>query len=398
MALILKDIYENTKQLFQLDLIAGSNGLNRIMNWVYVAEDYTTSDFLRGGELIITTGVLCNNSSWLLHFLNHMIRQNTCGVILNIGQYIHPENITDEVLDFCNTHQFPLFLMPWHIHIYDITREYYNRIFIDTQKDMEISNAFLSLLHHTSDSNTAISILSEYHFQKNTPYYVTVFAVSNSQNLCSEPSYNLTGNKTLAHLIYGMLMYLSYPCHFIMRDHYFLLILQQECFPTVEHTIIQLQERIHYYHSELSFSIGIGGVVNDLCQLSTSYHQALAALKMGKHKCLKRYSYEDMGFFKLLLAIPDTAILNAYINSHLNTIREYDHKHNSNFSQTLYLYLLHSGSIQTVAELSFCHRNTINHRIHIIKETLGYRLEDPIIRFELIAAFLIEEYMKAEQL
>ena len=54
MALILGSIYEETRQRFQLTLAAGEAGLRSPVKWVYVAEDYTTADFLRGGELIIT--------------------------------------------------------------------------------------------------------------------------------------------------------------------------------------------------------------------------------------------------------------------------------------------------------------------------------------------------------
>ena len=37
-------------------MIAGKTGIDHIMNWVYVSEDSSTHDFLKGGELIITTG------------------------------------------------------------------------------------------------------------------------------------------------------------------------------------------------------------------------------------------------------------------------------------------------------------------------------------------------------
>lgn len=56
MSLLLQDIYSETKDNYHLELVCGAGGLNRLMNWVYVAEDIATTDFLHGGELIITTG------------------------------------------------------------------------------------------------------------------------------------------------------------------------------------------------------------------------------------------------------------------------------------------------------------------------------------------------------
>ena len=57
MSLLLQDIYSETKDNYHLKLVCGAGGLNRLMNWVYVAEDIATTDFLHGGELIITTGM-----------------------------------------------------------------------------------------------------------------------------------------------------------------------------------------------------------------------------------------------------------------------------------------------------------------------------------------------------
>ena len=57
MALLLKTIYRETKEKYKLRLLCGKKGLNSIMNWVYITEDIATSNFVQGGELIITTGI-----------------------------------------------------------------------------------------------------------------------------------------------------------------------------------------------------------------------------------------------------------------------------------------------------------------------------------------------------
>ncbi|MCD7838332.1 MAG: PucR family transcriptional regulator ligand-binding domain-containing protein, partial [Clostridiales bacterium] len=138
MALILGDVYRETKQQFQLRLVAGETGLGNVLKWVSVVEDASTFGFLRGGELLLTTGVvLCNQPGGLIHFLRRAVSRGTCGMIVNIGKYIGTENITQEVIDFCEEQQYPLFLLPWHIPFYDFTWEYYNRIFLDSRRNEE---------------------------------------------------------------------------------------------------------------------------------------------------------------------------------------------------------------------------------------------------------------------
>ena len=115
---------------------------------------------------------------------------------------------------------------------------------------------------------------------------------------------------------------------------------------------------------------------------------------MGIHKGLFCYLYEDMGFFKLLLAIPDRSVLEAFATKQLRVVHTYDAEHDSDLANTLYLYLLHQNSIQGAAQASFCHRNTVNHRIHLMKEQMGLDLDDATVCFELMCAFLIEEYLE----
>lgn len=178
-ALLLRDVYEDTRQRFQLQLLAGERGLTNCMRWVYVSEDYTTSEFLYGGELILTTGVLSGkDEGWLLKLLHSIFRQHACGLIVNEGPYLDRKSIPPEVLDFCNTEGFPLFAMPWHIHIYDITRDYCDRIFTDARRDEAIGRAFLTLLDREAAQGPALRLLADQGFAPQGPYYVVQLQIS----------------------------------------------------------------------------------------------------------------------------------------------------------------------------------------------------------------------------
>lgn len=393
MALILGDLYAETKNRFQLELIAGKAGLGGIIKWVYITEDYSTSDFLSGGELVLTTGVLSEGkTSWLLCFLHHIVVQHTCGLILNIGSYLRRENITQEVLDFCDEHRFPLFLMPWRIHFYDITRDYYSRLFLDARRNEEIDDALSVLLDPYAEHRTALAQLLDKHFPEEAPYFLIVLDLSHGEAPTPERSRNAISNQQLIDQIDSLLASKPFLCHSIVRSASFLLICQSKEPEPAEKLAIQILREIQDLYPDLSPAAGLGGRSSRLSKLSKSYEQALAALKTGQQgKSL--YRYQDMGFFKLLLGISDTELLQSYVDYYLRPIRVYDARHHRDFARTLYLYLLYRGSIQEVSKVSFCHRNTVNHRIQIIREQLGYRLDDPMVCFELMAAFQADDYL-----
>lgn len=73
-------------------------------------------------------------------------RRGTCGLILNTGRYIFEEDITDEIVRLCHLYSFPLFTMPWDTRIFDITHDYYNRIFEDSRDDGNMTAAFQNIL------------------------------------------------------------------------------------------------------------------------------------------------------------------------------------------------------------------------------------------------------------
>lgn len=150
----LNELYYATKTTYELQLLAGEDGLSVPVSWVYIAEDTANDSFFRPGQLLITTGLSASEDKgeWLLSFLRMAKDRGTSGLIVNTGRYISEEMIPDEVLQFCDIYGYPLFTMPWHIHIEDISRDYCSRILTDSKKpDYSLS----TLLGAVSDPDLA---------------------------------------------------------------------------------------------------------------------------------------------------------------------------------------------------------------------------------------------------
>ena len=86
MAIFLRDLYYDTKRKYNLNLISGGKGMENIVSWVYISEDISTSTFLNGGELIITTGVTSGErEDWLRAFIKELITTTTTGYLKTPG-------------------------------------------------------------------------------------------------------------------------------------------------------------------------------------------------------------------------------------------------------------------------------------------------------------------------
>lgn len=395
MSLVFQDIYHETQTRYHLNLLAGENGLSKLMSWVYISEDLNTSDFLLGGELVITTGVSSTSSRhWLYDFIKNMIDHDTCGVILNISKYIFPEDITQEILDLCNENDFPLLTMPWEIHIYDITRDYYNRIFLDTQTDTTISRAFVSVIRHDGDYAKSISVLEDSGFSVTGKYCICTLDTSMLHE-SSKTTHRTGGFSTENRLLFLLKKTLKKSrlrFHLAEIRNTLLFICNESQIARIQDLLDTACAAIAHACPDRSYHIGIGSIVSSLARLGSSHAQSLAAISMAKYHKTTQYSYENMGFFKILLAVNDRDLLSSFVEDQIGKVLAYDNAHSSNYTETLHQYLLCDGSIQAIATALFCHRNTINYRVHALKETFGYNLDDPQIRFHLLTAYLILEY------
>ena len=395
MSLLLQDIYSKTKNRFQLELVCGAKGLNRLMNWVYVAEDIATTDFLHGGELIITTGMGKQASSgWLSDFIRELFRQDTCGLILNTGMYLSEEDITPEIRNFCEEHSYPLFTMPWEIHIYDITRSYYNRIFRDTQSSDAVTEAVLDLISG-SGTEHALNILARSGFTPDRSYLAYCIHADG-------PEQEKQRFETAVKLELKVHFPGSHMCRF--REDILIVL---PCTGKPEHTVSEtgtpaglkdavreLAARISRSFSHWDIRSGLGSV-SGLSDFPRSFSQARFALAACAAAGEIFRAFDDLGFYKILFSVTDQRVLDNYWREKLGPVLVYDKAHKSCCLETLYQYLICSGSIQKIAGAMFCHRNTVSYRVRILRETLGLPLDNVQDRFELLAAFYARSFCES---
>lgn len=382
MALTLDTIYRSTSNKYNLKLIAGEGGLGKIMNWVYISEDISNGSFLRGGELVITTGVSAASPNWLHDFIQTMIAHNTSGIIINTGKYIQTEDIGEDILTLCNDNNFCLFTMPWNIHIYDITRDYYNRIFTETQADTTLSNAFLSIIRNDGDKEKSLLLLKE----------AGILSASECC-ICNIDLSSFPDKSRISFVLESFLLTQHAGCHTVPIGHSLLLVFHTSGSLDISDTLEKLMSRLDACFPSSEYAIGVSGT-GSLTELRDIYRQSSAAITMAKYTQNKKYFYDDMGFFRLLLAVKNNSLLESYAEEYLGTLIEYDRTHDSSYTETLHQYLLCDGSIQAVATKMFCHRNTINYRVKTLRENWDLNLDDPELRFQLMTSFLILDYLK----
>ena len=376
---------EEARAKYEMELIAGKGGEENTVRWVHMVEDREVPDFLHGGELIFTTGIgHIESDDRMLEFTRNLHAHGAAGVVFNIGPYI--KRIPPEVIIYADENDFPVFTLPWKVHIIDITYDFCGRIIENEKAEMSLMQAFKNLIFSPEKEDEYLPAIKKNGFAAASRY--RVFALTFfSGNGKKATSHVVAKNKTLLWRIFArsdspvaMFEYASS-----------LIVVKQNSPPKCVERITAAFERA-FQKSTITYKIGISDEGSGYLSVPYLYRQANSALVTAKYQNAAVKNYCDIGINRLILAVEDKDLLARYANDVLKPIADYDEKNGTDCLRLLRLYVENDSSVIAVAEISGVHRNTVNNRIKLIRELLEYELTENK-KAELILAFQIKDIL-----
>lgn len=373
----LADIFEYCREKYRLHLWGGYSGLTRMVTWFYLAEDLENLSYLREGELIITTGMgYTKDPAWISQVVDLLIERKASGLIINIGKYINKNDLSFRLREKCNKESFPVFLMPWEIHLADLTREISSQLFY-LEKDYDFITAlFGNLLFEDVKKTEYISQLEFFGFRNDSRYNVLAVA-----NLCSYMA--VRSRLDVMGLCYHILQ---------MEDIHSIIFVCPE-----DQTALDIADAIFAHYRTKRGNpikdgipvIGMGEAETSLSKVKFSFQNAISALKIARSENKNFFRFKELGSYQILLSIEDTDLLHRLKREYLEVIEDYDRENDMELLETLETYIQCKGSVNEAASRMFLHRNTVNYRMKKIRELLPFDMDDPDNYFMLKMAFYI---------
>lgn len=386
MSIQLKQLFQETAGTYELKLIAGGEGLSRELTWVQFCEDIANAGFFRGNELIITTGLCARNTEWLRSFLAELIRCHACGLIVNTGKYIQAADITEDIAALCEKERFPLFTMPWKIHLADIMQDYYNRLFLAQQREVSLTELMRTAIFQPEKTDECQRDF-KLRGLAGKPFYLVVFEPAGTDMFEKTEQQLLLSSKAFLNRL--RLPYII----FWQQNRLILLMLTAET-RILRDVLVQLLALYSRLLARACPACGSSSLQQDLRTLAVGHHEASAAAAIARLSGKEWLSFDEIGAYRLLFATNNIELLRHMHDSKLSALLAYDAQHHTQLYKTLRLYLFNNSSLQAAAKVTFTHRNTINYRITKIKELLGCNLDDSVERFEFMLAFYIADYLR----
>ena len=136
--------------------------------------------------------------------------------------------------------------------------------------------------------------------------------------------------------------------------------------------------------------IGAGTTVNRMKDIHRSYENAYTAYQLTKTTIPRNFlAYDELGIYKILTDVKETAIYPDFVREVLGRLQEYDRAHRTEYMKLLKAYFENDCSTVRAAEALYCHKNTLTYKLNKIKEVLGYDILSNENRVRIMVAFYI---------
>ena len=388
MAITIGQLYESVRNRGEITLVAGEEGLEHVVRWVHMVEGTDIASFLEGDEVAFTTGIALRDMKELTELVQHNQKQGAAAMVINVGPYI--EQIPKEVIDFGNRAKFPIFCVPWRVHMSNIMREFTTQINLDDMKKMEVEAAIKNAFFLPQNVDLYLPVLQKNGYKKDWSYCAAVFEAYDKKELRVD-------DKLVQKLFHYALEY--FHCYqkksVVLENNGTLVIV---CYNVTEEQVkeqfIHFQENIQkYLDKNLNCYFGIGRAVGSADRIGESFAQAEQVKHLQKKRKQKNclLTYSELGLYKLLFALENQGLLEEYYAETLGFLEKYDRLNETDFVYFLKKYFELGCSVQDVAASLHLHRNSVTYKLHKIEEILKLSVNQPYDRTRLMVALMIQE-------
>ncbi len=369
MAVTVKKLYKNATFLYGMNLVAGKGGMGNLVVWVHIVEDQNVAGFLHGGELVFTAGIMNQGGDWLLRFAQRLKRMGASAFVVNLGP--HTAEIPQEVADFCDQENLPLFTIPWETAMVDMTRDFCHRIMRDEHTEKNIASLFKNVLFKSGDVEGQITQLERYGFQRGSRFCFA--ALSTAEDADREPELQRVA-ETCARNLHDLFVSFSYADARI-------LVLVDYRDAEIEAFAQDFLARAGEHVPHESLYLGVSTNQEGIDEQGANFERALSAMHMARSRKEQLVFYERLGFYKLLCAVNDKSVLRGIYQETVAPIEKYDRENRTELLLLLQAFIELDGNLLQVAKNRFMHRNTVTNQLKKIKAVSGL---DPLAQTDIL--------------
>jgi purine catabolism regulator len=338
-----------------LELAAGHESAQAHVRWVHSTELPDPTPWLRGGELLLTTGLQLTETALQRDFIQRLADHRIAG--LGFGTGFAHKRLPAALVTAARKRAFPLFEVPYELPFIAITERAFaqlvNERYEMLQRNMAGDVLAEALTGHLYPEELQARLRP---FGIGEQVAVLAFALADPSAAASTLERALERERvhSLVAIRGGLL------CAVIDA-------LDQEPLELARGVRAELAARYGGVRAAASRAAPTHS-------LRLSFHEARCALeaaRLSNGQAPEVASYKDLGAFQLLLSLQDGDALVSYCRSVLGPVEQGEGEYGDELLRSLDAFIEHNGHWEKAAGALYCHRHTLRYRIRRVEQLTG---------------------------
>jgi purine catabolism regulator len=339
-----------------LRLVSGQESAQTHVRWVHSTELADPTPWLKGGELLLTTGMQLDGPRVQRELINRLADHEIAG--LGFGTGFAHKRLPAALVTAARKRGFPLFEVPYELPFIAITERAF----------AQLVNERYEMLQRNMVGDVLAEALTGHLYPEDLQARLRPFGIGERVAvLAFEPP----DPSAAAALVERILERERLPNLVAIRAGLLCAVVDAEA-PLEP---IELARRIR---GELTARFGevraAASRVAPTHSLRMSFHEArcaLEAVRLRNGDAPDVASYADLGAFQLLLSLQDDDALNSYCRSVLSPIEQGEGEYGDELVRSLDVFIEYNGHWEKAANALYCHRHTLRYRIRRIEQLTG---------------------------
>jgi PucR family transcriptional regulator, purine catabolism regulatory protein len=341
-----------------LQLVSGAESAARPVRWVHSTELADPTPWLKGGELLLTTGLQLTGPKLQRELIERLADHHLAG--LGFGTGFAHRRLPAALVAAARAREFPLFEVPYELPFIAITERAFARL-LDERYE---------LLQRNLAGDVLSELLTGHLYPEDLQARLRPFGIGEQVAVLA---FSLAEPNVAAALVEGILQRERVASLVAIRGGLLCAVVDPS--PAGALAPMELARKLR---SELAARFGevraAASRATPTHSLRMAFHEArcaLEAVRLRNGGAPEVASYVDLGAFQLLLSLQDDDALNSYCRSVLGPIEQGEGEYGEELVRSLDVFIEHNGHWEKAANALFCHRHTLRYRIRRIEQLTG---------------------------
>ncbi len=338
-----------------LELVSGQEAAQAHVRWVHSTELPDPTPWLKGGELLLTTGIQLTGPKSQRELVDRLADHQIAG--LGFGTGFAHKRLPAALVTAARRREFPLFEVPYELPFIAITERAFAQL-LDERYE---------LLQRTMVGDVLAEVLTGHLYPEDLQARLRPFGIGEHVAVLA---FKPPDPGAAAAAVERILARERVPSLVAIRVGLVCAVIDPDGVAPLE-LARTIRAELASRFGEVRAAASRATATHSLRMAFHEARCALEAVRLRNGSAPEVASYADLGAFQLLLSVQDDDALSSYCRSVLEPIEQGEGEYGDELVRSLDVFIEHNGHWEKAANALFCHRHTLRYRIRRIEQLTG---------------------------